>query len=84
MRRHAVKKKDKEIPASKEFEPDLDAIISEVSHYYKVKPTNLKTVCSILKPISSKIKRRFDPKFSVFALFMCGNNFVDSVLNKLL
>jgi REP element-mobilizing transposase RayT len=38
------KKKAKEVPASKELAPDLNTIISEVSRYYKVKPTNLKTV----------------------------------------
>jgi hypothetical protein len=38
------KKKDKEVPASKELAPDLDTIISEVSRYYKVKPANLKAV----------------------------------------
>ena len=38
------KKKDKEVPASKELAPDLDTIISEVSRYYKVRPTKLKEV----------------------------------------
>ncbi len=38
------KKKDKEVPASKELAPDLDTIISEVSRYYKVRPTKLKAV----------------------------------------
>jgi hypothetical protein len=38
------KKKAKEVPASKELAPDLDAIISEVSRYYEVKPTTLKAV----------------------------------------
>jgi hypothetical protein len=38
------KKKDKEVPASKELAPDLDIIISEVSRYYKVRPTKLKAV----------------------------------------
>jgi REP element-mobilizing transposase RayT len=38
------KKKDKEVPASKELTPDLDTIISEVSRYYKVRPTKLKAV----------------------------------------
>jgi REP element-mobilizing transposase RayT len=38
------KKKDKEIPASNELAPDLDTIISEVSRYYKVRPTKLKAV----------------------------------------
>jgi REP element-mobilizing transposase RayT len=38
------KKKDKEVPASNELAPDLDTIISEVSRYYKVRPTKLKAV----------------------------------------
>ena len=38
------KKKDKEVPASKELAPDFDTIISEVSRYYKVRPTKLKAV----------------------------------------
>ena len=38
------KKKDKEVPASKELAPDLDTIISEVSRYYKVRPTKIKAV----------------------------------------
>ena len=38
------KKKDKEVPASKELAPDLDTIISEVSRYYKIRPTKLKAV----------------------------------------
>lgn len=38
------KKKDKQVPASKELAPDLDTIISEVSRYYKVRTTNLKAV----------------------------------------
>jgi REP element-mobilizing transposase RayT len=38
------KKKDKEVPASKELTPDLDTIISEVSRYYKVRPSKLKAV----------------------------------------
>jgi hypothetical protein len=38
------KKKNKEIPASKELAPDLDIIISEVGRYYKVRPTKLKAV----------------------------------------
>jgi len=38
------KKKDKEVPASKELAPDLDTIISEVSRYYKVRPSKLKAV----------------------------------------
>ena len=38
------KKKDKQVPASKELAPDLDTIISEVSRYYKLETTNLKTV----------------------------------------
>ena len=38
------KKKDKEVPASKELAPDLDTIISEVSRYYKVRPAKLKAV----------------------------------------
>ena len=38
------KKKDKEVPASKELAPDLDKIISEVSNYYNVRPTKLKAV----------------------------------------
>ncbi len=38
------KKKDKEVPASKELAPDLDKIISEVSNYYNVRPTQLKAV----------------------------------------
>jgi REP element-mobilizing transposase RayT len=37
-------KKDKQVPMSKQLAPDLDTIISEVIRYYKVKPTNLKTV----------------------------------------
>lgn len=38
------KKKNKEVPASKELAPDLDAIISEVSRYYETKPSLLKSV----------------------------------------
>ena len=38
------KKKDKEVPASKELAPDLDTIISEVSRYYKVRLSKLKAV----------------------------------------
>ena len=38
------KKKDKQVPASKELGPDLDTIISEVSRYYKLETTNLKAV----------------------------------------
>ena len=38
------KKKNKEVPASKELAPDLDIIISEVGRYYKVRPTQLKAV----------------------------------------
>jgi putative transposase len=38
------KKKDKEVPASKELAPDLDTIISEVSRYYKVRQTKIKAV----------------------------------------
>jgi hypothetical protein len=38
------KKKDKEVPASKELAPDLDTIISEVSRFYDVNPTEFKTV----------------------------------------
>ena len=38
------KKKDKEVPASKELAPDLDTIISEVSCSYKVRPTKIKAV----------------------------------------
>jgi hypothetical protein len=38
------KKKDKEVPASKELAPDLDKIISEVCRYYKVRPTKIKAV----------------------------------------
>ena len=38
------KEKDKEVPASKELAPDFDTIISEVSRYYKVRPTKLKAV----------------------------------------
>jgi REP element-mobilizing transposase RayT len=38
------KKKDKQVPTSKQLAPDLDSIISEVIRYYKVKPTNLKKV----------------------------------------
>ena len=38
------KKKDKEVPASKELAPDFNTIISEVSRYYKVRPTKLKAV----------------------------------------
>ncbi len=38
------KKKDKEVPASKELAPGLDEIISEVSRYYDVKPSSLEIV----------------------------------------
>ena len=38
------KKKDKEVPASKQLAPDLDTIISEVSRYYEIRPTALKDV----------------------------------------
>jgi REP element-mobilizing transposase RayT len=38
------KKKDKEVPASRELAPDLDTIISEVSRYYEIRPTTLKAV----------------------------------------
>ena len=38
------KKKDKEVTASKELTTDLDTIISEVSRYYKVRPSKLKAV----------------------------------------
>jgi len=38
------KKKDMEVPASMELAPDLDKIISEVSNYYNVSPTQLKAV----------------------------------------
>jgi chromosomal replication initiation ATPase DnaA len=38
------KKKDKEVPASKELAPDLETIISEVSRYYQIKPSKLKVV----------------------------------------
>jgi hypothetical protein len=38
------KKKDKEVPASRELAPDLDTIISEVSRYYKIRTTTLKAV----------------------------------------
>jgi hypothetical protein len=37
-------KRDKQVPTSKQLAPDVDTIISEVIRYYKVKPTNLKTV----------------------------------------
>ena len=38
------KKRNKQVPAAKELAPNLDTIISEVSRYYKVKPTNLRAV----------------------------------------
>ena len=38
------KKKDKQVPASKELAPVVDTILSEVCRYYKVKPTYLKSV----------------------------------------
>jgi REP element-mobilizing transposase RayT len=38
------KKKDIQVPASKQLAPDLDTIISQVCRYYKVKSANLKTV----------------------------------------
>jgi putative transposase len=38
------KKKDKEVPASRELAPDLDTIISEVSRYYEIRPNSLKAV----------------------------------------
>ena len=38
------KKKDKEVPASKELTPDMETIISEVSRYYEIKPPTLKAV----------------------------------------
>jgi hypothetical protein len=38
------KKKDKEVPASKELAPDLETIISEVSRYYETKPATLRSV----------------------------------------
>jgi hypothetical protein len=38
------KKKNKEVPASKELAPDSETIISEVSRYYEIKPAILKAV----------------------------------------
>ena len=38
------KKRNKQVPSAKELAPNLDTIISEVSRYYKVKPTNLRAV----------------------------------------
>ena len=38
------KKKDTEVPASKELAPDMETIISEVSRYYDIKPSTLKAV----------------------------------------
>jgi chromosomal replication initiation ATPase DnaA len=39
-----IKKKDKEVPASKELAPDLETIIPEVSRYYETKPATLRSV----------------------------------------
>jgi REP element-mobilizing transposase RayT len=39
-----IKKKDKEIPASKALAPDMETVISEVSRYYEIKPSTLKAV----------------------------------------
>ena len=42
--RFSKKKKDKEVPASKELAPDMATIISELGRYYEIKPSTLKTV----------------------------------------
>jgi chromosomal replication initiation ATPase DnaA len=39
-----IKKKDKEVQASKKLAPDLETIIPEESRYYKIKPSTLRTV----------------------------------------
>jgi len=38
------KKKDKEVPASRELAPELNTIISEVIRYYKIRPSTLRDV----------------------------------------
>ena len=38
------KKIDKEVPASKDLAPDIDTIISEVSRYYDIRQSALKSV----------------------------------------
>ena len=42
------KKKDKEVPASRELAPDLDTIISEVSRYYEIRPSRRALMCQRL------------------------------------
>jgi RHS repeat-associated protein len=69
------KKKDKQVPTSKQLAPDLDTIISEVIRYYKIKPTNLKTVHRGIENESRDVAMYLIRSLRAVPLMRIGENF---------